>query len=608
MDSVNLPFRYEDKKIVIELLENVNAVLKDSDALEEKEFVKNMLKKASQAVTFVIIGNAGVGKSRFLKEFFQDRVYGQQETGPTVGIHEFRFGEQELVVRVDKNVTRHFTREEGLQGLCVVDMQGLKHLKAAGAEEAVKEYIYQSDVLFVAFQAGSVNDYEVWDLLEETDARKIVFVLTKCDLAEPGEIENNVMKISQYMSEAGIHSPVFQVSAAWEAQGEAGKSGMGALRDYVSRNIIGENPALTKQWSNIADLKSMLGELSVSFAHRKGQYEADAAVLKNIDTLMDAFRLDSRVQVKELKETLAMEIGQEIDRFQNEIIIKLNPRQIKERFPKGSTDFIEYMEFVNDAYRKRMADNVSKKTGRAIRTYLGKLESVFDEATGYFRERQSLLDLEDKFYGAMSQTKGDMVEKTSHNLEIVGEYCRTLNETSEDLFAKISTERSDYERKVHNSGIRGGIFGSAGVLGGFGLLGAGKALTATATAKTVFAAALSTATAWYAIMPAIVGGVVISGMAKKISSAKNMKDMEAKAGECIVEFKKEVAGTRERMVSEVLEAVDGIFDNELDAVDKSFSGFRKLVNTDSRDIPLLEQKINSVNKLMDKIVQMQEEK
>lgn len=56
MEEKNLPFQYEDKQAVNELLEQMNLFLKDCDAAEEKAMVKDFLKKASSLFEFVVIG------------------------------------------------------------------------------------------------------------------------------------------------------------------------------------------------------------------------------------------------------------------------------------------------------------------------------------------------------------------------------------------------------------------------------------------------------------------------------------------------------------------------------------------------------------------------
>lgn len=592
MEEKTMFFQYEDKKAMTELLENVQVVLKDTDAIEEKKIIKDFLHKISDNLMFMVLGNENVGKSSFLMTLFKGNIYENQDIVSTIGVREIRYGEEELMVPISNNVTRCFVTKEELQGITAVDMQGVNRLQDLESKEVLHNYIEQSDALFVVFQADSINDYAVWDILENVDTKKVVFVLTKCDTVTPDIIEKNEEKVRWYMEDAGISAPVFKVSSYWEQEGDVEKSGLSVLRNYVGQNIIGENPFLTKQRDNVMRLKELLTELSSSFENRKRQHEADLNVLQKIDTLMDSFTLNSEGLIENLKKDLAKEIEEEIDKFQREIIEKFDSKKIKENFPNGSRDLINYMNFINDVYQKRMTDNVNKKTQNAIRGYLSDLENVFDNATGYFRKRESLLKLEDKFYGSLAVTKNDLIEKTSYTIENTKDYYKTLIEASQELFMQIWNAREEYDQKVHKQKVAGGF------IGGVGGLAIGSASVA---ALHITGAAVAGAV----VIPILLTTFAATQIAKKIFAAKNEEEMEIKVKEAIEEFKGEVSNTKEKMVSEILEAIDGIFRRELSTADKSFLDFRMSVNIDSRNIPVLEERMSTIYALLGRIEEIE---
>ena len=90
-------------------------------------------------------------------------------------------------------------------------------------------------------------------------------------------------------------------------------------------------------------------------------------------------------------------------------------------------------------------------------------------------------------------------------------------------------------------------------------------------------------------------------MAKKIFSAKNMADLEKKTQECIFDFKEEVLKIRKEMTGQILTAVEELFQRELANLDQTFVDFRMSVNIDSKNIPLLEERLKTVSQLMDKV-------
>ena len=389
-----------------------------------------------------------------------------------------------------------------------------------------------------------------------------------------------------------MYAPVFSVSMNGEPKDSRGSDSLKKLATYVEQNIIGINPTLTKQKENVEELRQLLSGLSSSFSLRKKQYEADSQILERINTLMDSFFANNAALVDSLKNDLSLAIAKEIDAYQNEIIARLDPRQIQERFKNGGREFMEYLTFIHDGYQQRMTKNVDGKTQAAVCTYLAGLEQVFEEATGYFRTRERLVSLEDKFYGSMAESKTTVVKSTSRNMQVTQEYYRTLTDASGDLFMKVWKAREEYEKKLT-------FAQSAGGAGGIAAGGGAAYLLASA------AAVGSTALVLWPLVGAALGGILLSNMSKKITSARTMAEMEERVQESVEEFKIEVAGTRQQMTEEILGTIEAIFRRELDTTDKTFLDFRMSVNIEGRNIPLLEQKMNEIDNYIGKIEELE---
>lgn len=596
MESTSLSFQYEDKGMMQELLENVNAVLKDSDAAEEKKIVKEFLQKASKVFGFVVLGDSAVGKTTLLRQLFGKELI--EDIIPTTEIIDYRFGEEAGKYQVNEAVTRIFKPLESIKGISIVDMPGTDQINNATQRETVQQFIQKSDVLIVAFPGDSVKSFGIWDLLENIESRKVVFILTKADMYSEEIIEQNRNKLRQYMQDANIDAPVYTSKTLEE------------FKDYINRNIIGTNPGLRKQRENVLELKGMLNEVKHSFELRKRQYEADIAVVNRINTAMDSFLISSDDKINGLKQSLRNEINTAIDAYEAEIVTKLNPTQIKERFPKGYTDFVDYLNFVNESYRRQMTNNVDRKTQEAIRSYLSELEIVFDQATGYFRERESMLTLEDKFYGSISKSKQQMVGKAGNDLQETKTYYGKLTDASAELFMKIWAERDKYDKKVNKAAMTGAgagaVAGGGAVAGVAAIVGVAQAAEG-ASLLTAAVTGITSAGLW-PVVAAVVGAVFIAKMAKKISSAKNMTEMERCVQEAISDFKIEVSRTKNQMTDQIMETIDAIFKRELESADKTFLDFRMSVNIDAKNIPLLEDRMDKINVLMDKIEKIEKER
>lgn len=574
-------FQLKDRPIMEELLKHVKDALKDSDAGEEKDIIRKFLQEMSEVITFAAIGNTGVGKSSFLNAYFQGALFDGTEAAGTRNILEYRYGAEEAFLKVSEEVRRNFRHKEPLDGLQVIDMPGLNQMHRKETLECIKRYIGMSSTLFVIYEAGSVTDAAVWDILERAKPGKVVFILTKCDQVESEVIRKNEARLCRYMEDAGIYAPVFPVSSKWEREGQGDQSGFLELRKYIAEQVMGENPVLTKQKENFLKLKKMLADLEKSIKKRRQQYEADLSVLEKINSGMDTFMNGSQEQTEDLKESLKREIEREIDAYQQEIVHKLDPMKIKEYFPNGSSDFMDYLNLVNEGYRKRMTDNVNRRTKKSVRQFLVSLEGVFEESIGYLNQRSVILSAEDRFYGTLAESKKHLVNRAENDFELTKDYYHSLADASTELFMELWKARNERDRLVGNAEMEGGGLGVATGLAG----GAGIAYALGATGLAV---------AMWPLVGALVGKIALANIAKKIASANSLPEMEKQVREAVAMFKEEVSQIKSEMTLRILDTVDRMFRQEIESADKAFAEFRISVNIDGRNVPLLEEKMRLI--------------
>lgn len=585
----------EEQRIMQELLANVGELIKDSDAVAEKEMVKAFLQQVAQAVTVVVAGDSSCGKTSLLNAVLPVSL--PHTTGPTQGIVETRYGAQDMAVQVEYGYVRQFISAGELEGIAAYDMQGLDTLPSGTLREKAKEVIQKSSVLFVLFDVARIRSFSVWEFLEEVDRKKMVFVMTGCDRVSAEQVRENERKLRGYMQEEGIEAPLYCVSLGTAQQEET----IAPLREYVRREILGEYPVLTNQMNQVKQLEGLLCEVKKSFALRKRQFEADHVILQDIDRSLNTFTERNEEVVERLKRQIRQVIAQEIDDYRNNVIKRLDPRKIKERFKGGEAAFQEYLATINENYKNLLNEKVSQETQRAVKEYLADLENVFEEATGVFRKRKNLMALEDRFYGSLAESKRGMIQKTENTLAETTSVYQTLSQASEELFYKVWAAREKYDKQVAiGTAVGAGVGAGAGV--GLGLLAAHMAGGAAAAAGTTVAAGV----ALWPVIGCIIGAVVIALIARKLAKACSGANMMQAVEECIREFKQETSKIKEQLIHETMEIVDRIFARELEGVDKSFLEFRMSVNIDSKKIPMLEQKMDIVDTLMEQVARMKE--
>lgn len=575
----------KEQLILNNIFEDFKVLLQDSDAAEEKEKVKNSLKKMADTTTYLILGDEGVGKTSLLNAVFQDMVsFSDDFPGE---LCEYRWGEQELLTPVSDGMQKKFVTSENMRGISIVDTRGINRFSDE-MKIKVKEQIERSSAVFVVFSADNIRSPKLWDALEGCPQKRMLFFLTKSDLLSQEALQANIEKVKKYMEDSGISAPVFPVSIT--SGGGQGVTNMDEVRAYIRENVIGNNPMLHKQMENVAQMRKIIVQMKESFALRKQQYESDHEILQKINQSLDDYMLNHKKFLDSFTGKVAAEISKDIDNYEREIISKLDPYKIKERFRKRE-DFEAYLNMVNENYRTMMSDSINQKTIEAIKSCLRDLETVFKEATGYFNTRENILVLNDKFYGTLSISRRQMADETREMVVSTGELYRTLSDASETLFMQIWNERKKYDNKIRNSKAASTVGGAA--IGGY-------------AGATYLTAALGVAAGSFAgicllAIGAIVGALVIKKMAKELYAPYAANQMEEATGKCIEQFKEEVNHTRVEMIEQVTRQITTIFEDELASVDNCFTEFRMSVNIDERKIPMLEQKMQEAEELLLKL-------
>lgn len=606
METANILCEKREQIILNDLFEDFKILLQDSDAAEEKEKVKNSLKKMADNTTYLILGEEGAGKTSLLNALFQEMTsFADDFAGE---ICEYRWGEQDLTTPPVDGIQKKFVTMENMRGLSIVDTKGINRFTEE-ARKKVKEQIERSSAVFVVFDAEHIRSPKLWDILEGCPQKRMIFFLTKCDLLSEKDLHSNVEKLKSYMEESGISAPLFPISHhKKKIRGDI--MAIDEVRTYIRDNVVGNNPMLNRQMENVAEMKRIIVQLKDSFALRKQQYVSDFEILQKINRSLDTYMLNHKKFLDTFIGKVAAEINKDIDSYEREIISKLDPYKIKERFKKRE-DFEDYLNMVNENYRTMMSDSINRKTIEAIKSCLQDLEIVFNEATGYFNKRENILALNDKFYGTLSQSRRQMADETREMVVSTGELYRTLSDASETLFMQIWNERKKYEARMEfvdnfskkAGGVGGGVLG---YLGGKWLGNKTKGLVITQIVKSEAAAGLGSIACGVVCSAVIVigliaGAAVIHSLAKSIFDPMFAGKMEKNTRKCIEQFKNEVDHTRVEMIEQVTGQITTIFENELANVDNCFTEFRMSVNIDERKIPLLEQRMQEAENLLLKI-------
>ena len=256
---------------------------------------------------------------------------------------------------------------------------------------------------------------------------------------------------------------------------------------------------------------------------------------------------------------------------------------------------------------------------------------MLDGAVNCLNKRENILELKDKFYGTMAQSKKSMVYKAASQIEVTKDYYHSLADASEELFMELWKARGAYERVLANAEVAGGALGAvSGAGAGMSVAGtfasvmtaigakagtaagvkAGVAAGTAAGAKAGVAAAVTAVNAVGAVLwpvvGAVIGALVIARIAKKIASANTLPELEKKTAEAIAEFRDEAEKNKAEITEQIFETIEKLFVRETEGADKLFMEFRMSVNIEEKNMFRLEDKLNAIQGYLQQIEELEE--
>lgn len=423
--------------------------------------------------------------------------------------------------------------------------------------------------------------------------KKTVCVLNKSDLYPREMIEKKQRRLQGYMEEAKIQASMFVVSL----KGEKETEGLEGLRCYIREELLGKNPVMERYGANIMMVSSLLQELKTSFEQRQLQYTEDHRILLYIDEKMDGFYRQQQDKVKHLKSGVFSVIRQEIDSYRECIIKKLDPKKLQNDMDvSDKRAFKEWLQHELEKRERILKQKVQDQTQRVMRWYYDDLAAVYEEVTGRLNGRKHYIGLDDRFYGSMQKGKQEIVSQTVEVAQSSKEQFSSLSQVTEEFYQKVKGETERYDRMKRVSAMVGSVL--SGGAAALGLQTVGAAAVA-GTSGTAAAAAVGLASSMLPIMGAVVVGTagIYAGM--QLFECFYGGHFEKNMEKHIADFRKSVEEIKETMISQVGEQMEQVFGQMLGNVDKAFLPFRATTNIDSRNIPLLEDKIQSVEQLFD---------
>lgn len=118
-----------------------------------------------------------------------------------------------MLTPIVDGMCKRFVSSEDMKEISIIDTKGIDVI-GDDARKIMRRQIERSSAVFVVFDAGNIRSPKLWDVLEGCPEKRMIFILTKCDLISEVDLAQNIGKMKSYMQESGISAPLFAVNCS----------------------------------------------------------------------------------------------------------------------------------------------------------------------------------------------------------------------------------------------------------------------------------------------------------------------------------------------------------------------------------------------------------
>jgi GTPase SAR1 family protein len=421
-------------------LKDLHGYINDMGGTALPSIVSDLRSGLNEPFLFVVVGEVKSGKSSFINALLGEDICPVDAAPCTDAIQQIVYAE-----RPYEDAIRPFLKKIGrplpiLQTIAIVDTPGTNTV-IENHQEITRNFIPNSDLVLMVFQAKNPYTQSAWDLLDfirEDWRKRTIFILQQADLARPDEIETNMARVRDLALHKGIEAPhIFATSAERELRQQP-ESGFDDVRRFIRHTVTGGRHYRLKLESILETAHQILEQIDRALQVRRQQYQADKTVVDTIRTRLESGHRQSAYELR----TLIQRLGDAYDAA---------ARQTADRFSDG----LSFGKLFQKSIRSTLGRKASVKSWledlqKTFEADLkARIESLTEEGADHFLEglRQLLKYLLDELETVKGHRlrEDDLLLKIDRRRQDVITTVRTkMTETvMEDLFAEDTVKNSD---------------------------------------------------------------------------------------------------------------------------------------------------------------------
>lgn len=523
--------------------------------------VSDLRIRLNEPFMFVIVGEVKAGKSSFVNALLATgkEVAKVAPQPMTDTIQQILYGEQESTTVINPHLKKIYLPVEILQDIAIVDTPGTNTI-IDHHQEITEKFIPYSDLIVFVFEAKNPYRQSSWEFFDYVNAewrRKVIFVLQQKDLLDAADLEVNLQGVRDQAVKKGMEHPkVFAVSAKQEIEGLEEQSGFQPLREYIRENITGGQAPLLKMINNVDTAGNISERIEEGIRLRHAQWEADRAFRDDIRETLSQQENKSHKQVDILVENLLagydrITIKQEKELRTGLSFFSLLRRTVSGIFSKKQS-VKEWLEGLATELETELNTELSRKLSEGVVDLADSIQQMAKIIDLKIRNSETILKNDHELFSQIAERRENVLRELQETFTNFVD--NTENFRDQSLFP-------DRRALTPNLAAGGGIAAIGVIL-----------MTVTNFVVVDITGGLLTGV-----------GLIFAGVSTSVKRRK-----------IISGYQDEVAKSRIKIENEVSEQLKSYISNLKTKIDHNFKRFDQLLEQESKNLQVIEDKHNGV--------------
>ena len=415
------------KDRIEDYLKQFHQTLAGFDCESLLDIISELRSGLKEPFLFVVVGEVKSGKSSFINALVGENICQVDAAPCTDVIQQIVYAASRFEEEIHPLLKKIGLPLPILQTIAIVDTPGTNTV-IENHQEITRNFIPNSDLVFMVFQAKNPYTQSAWDLLDyirEDWRKRTIFILQQADLARPDEIQTNMAKVRELALQKGMTDPqIFTTSAEQELRGIDG-SGFQAVRRFIRETITGGRHYRLKLVSILETAEQVTQQVERSLDDRRQRLVADQATVDKVKQRLASGHKQSAYELKSLIGRLTEAYHQAARTMVRDFSDGLAFRRLFERSVRATlgrkTSISKWLEKLQARFESNLRHRVETITEEGAAHFVEGLQILLQQLLKELEDIQAAPIAGDNLFHRLDHRRNDVIDAIKTNMaELIG--------------------------------------------------------------------------------------------------------------------------------------------------------------------------------------------